>query len=261
MPLIGLVPIVDGWRNRTDTHVVLLESPSSQAAEAYRSMRTAVQFLGIDQPIGIIGVTSPGAGDGKTTTTANLAASFARAGQRVVILSGDLRRPRIHNFFAATNDTGLTSVILGELSVDDAIQDVEHVPLLRILASGPIPPNPAEVLSLDRVHTIVDAIALTTDIILIDCPPILPVTDALLISRIVDGMLVVASAGITKKRDLQHGANYFDRWELLSWEPSSTVYHNGLDTATTTATTTAMTIGPRRNRLTAQHDARRAEPA
>jgi capsular exopolysaccharide synthesis family protein len=129
--------------------------------------------------------------------------SFARAGQRVIIVSGDLRRPRIHNFFDAPNDSGLTSIILGELSADEALHEVTGEPRLRVLASGPIPPNPAEVLSLERVRTLIDTIAMTADIVLIDCPPVLPVTDALLISRLVDGMLIVASAGNTKKRDLE----------------------------------------------------------
>ena len=181
----------------------MLETPTSQAAEAYRSMRTAVQFLGLDKPLKVIGITSPAAGDGKTTTIANLAVSFARAGQRVVVVSGDMRRPRIHTFFGVANDTGLTSVLLDHEPAGHGLRTVEGEPYIRVLASGPIPPNPAEVLSLDRVRTLIADIAQGAEIVLIDCPPTLPVTDALLLSRLIDGMLIVASAGVTKRRDLQ----------------------------------------------------------
>jgi succinoglycan biosynthesis transport protein ExoP len=203
LSLVGLVPAVETWRKQSETHVVMLEDASSQAAEAYRSMRTAVQFLGIDKPLKVVGVTSPSAGDGKTTTVANLAVTFARSGRRVIVVSGDMRRPRIHQFFGVSNDFGLTSVLLGESSAGDGLQPVPGEPLMRLLASGPIPPNPAEVLSLDRVRTLIESIARSADLVIIDCPPTLPVTDALLLSRLVDGMIIVASAGITKCRDLQ----------------------------------------------------------
>ncbi|MCU4187261.1 polysaccharide biosynthesis tyrosine autokinase [Acidiferrimicrobium sp. IK] len=202
LPIIGMVPMVDSWKNPGETHLALVEDPDSQVSEAYRTLRTAVQFLSIDEPKQVIAVTSSTPGEGKSTTVANLAVSLARAGHRVIVMSCDLRRPRLHAFFADSNDIGLTSVLLGEVPLASALLEVPDEPWLRVLASGPIPPNPAEILSLDRVREVVDTLAEAADMVLIDCPPVLPVTDALLLSRLVDGMLVLASARTTTKRDL-----------------------------------------------------------
>ena len=141
-------------------------------------------------------------GEGKTTAVANLAVSFARAGQRVIVISCDLRRPRIHEFFGLRSETGLTSVLIGQAPLSDAILAVEGEPRLRVIPSGPVPPNPAEILSLKRVEDVVEVLGKNGDIVLLDCPPVLPVTDALLLSRLVDGILVVASAKSTSRRDL-----------------------------------------------------------
>jgi capsular exopolysaccharide synthesis family protein len=209
IPLVGLIPEVPGWRDRDDAHVITLESPQSVPAEAYRTLRTSVQFLGIEQPLTVVGVTSPNQGEGKTTTLANLAVSAAKAGLRVVIVCCDLRRPRIHTFFGQSNEIGLTSVLLGEASLDDAVQDIDEQPRLRLLASGPIPPNPAELLNVSRVEQVLQSLARTSDLVLIDCPPVIPVTDSLLISRMVDGMLVVGHARRTHKRELQRALELF----------------------------------------------------
>jgi capsular exopolysaccharide synthesis family protein len=201
-PVIGVIPLVDSWRGLSETHLALIEDPTSTVSEAYRTLRTAIQFLGIDESQRIIGITSSTPGEGKSTTVANLAVSFARAGQRVVVLSCDFRRPRIHAFFGLDNQLGLTSVLLGEASMQDSFNQVPDEPNLRIFPSGPVPPNPAEILSLDRVRIVVETLAENADIVLLDCPPVLPVTDALLISRLCDTMLVVTAAVITKKGDL-----------------------------------------------------------
>ncbi|MHB1533771.1 MAG: tyrosine-protein kinase domain-containing protein [Acidimicrobiales bacterium] len=203
VPVVGTVPLVDDWRDEHQTHVALVEDPTSLVSEAYRTLRTAVQFLGIDQPQRVIALTSSLPGEGKSTTVANLAVSFARAGRHVVVLSCDFRRPRMHEFFGLDNNVGMTSVLLGEVSLRDAIRSIEAEPNLQVLASGPIPPNPAEILSLDRARKLVDVLAENADIVLVDCPPVLPVTDTLLISRLVDGVLVLTAATRTKKHDLQ----------------------------------------------------------
>lgn len=202
LPVLGMIPVIDGWRRRDETHVSVMESPSSFAAEAYRTLRTSVQFQGMDRPLNVIGLTSAMAEEGKSTTVANLAVSLARAGQRVIVVSADLRRPRIHRFFGKENTVGMTSVLLGEVSAREAIQPVEHEPRLELLASGATTPNPAEILSLDRVRELVDWLATQADTVLLDCPPVLPVTDSVLLSRLVDGMMVLVSAQTTKRRDL-----------------------------------------------------------
>jgi capsular exopolysaccharide synthesis family protein len=202
LPVVGTIPKVPAWRGKGGPQVALLVDPSSNVAEAYRSLRTAVQFVGIDSPMRVVGITSALAGEGKTTAVANLAVSFSRSGLRVIVVSCDLRRPRIQEIFKVRNDVGLTSVILGRASVTDVMLPALNEPRLRLVPSGPIPPNPAEILSLDHIRTIVQTMIKNSDIVLLDCPPVLPVTDTLLLSRVVDGMLMVASARSTSRRDL-----------------------------------------------------------
>lgn len=201
-PVVGSIPDVNSWRRGSGTHVALLEDTDSAVSEAYRTLRTAVQFLGIDDPQRVIGITSSTPDEGKSTTTANLAVSFARAGQQVIAMSCDFRRPRLHLFFGLDNQTGATSVLLGQTTLQDAIRDVDDEPNLRVLPSGPVPPNPAEILSLDRVRQLINLLGDNADVLLIDCPPVLPVTDTLLISRLCDTMLVMAVANNTKREDL-----------------------------------------------------------
>jgi capsular exopolysaccharide synthesis family protein len=203
LPIVGTIPLVDSWKKKLAPHIAFHENADSDVSEAYRTLRTAIQFLGIDEAQRVIGVTSSTPEEGKSTAAANLAVSFARAGQRVIVVSFDFRRPRLHLFFGLENLVGATSVLLGTATLDQALQDVAQEPNLRVLSSGPVPPNPAEILSLDKVRQLVGVLAGEVDILLVDCPPVLPVTDTLLISRLCDSMLVVAVAAGTRKGDLR----------------------------------------------------------
>lgn len=203
LPVVGVIPRMSGWKNRAEPRLVSLTEPSSPAAEAYRTLRTSIQFIGVDRSLRTLQVTSPTSGDGKTTTIANLAVSLARAGQRVTVMSCDLRRPRIHEFFDISNDApGFTSVVVGAASLSSALQDVGGNSQLRLLLSGPIPPNPSELLSSRRAAQVISALAGQSDVVLIDCPPVLPVTDAAVLSSHVDGTLLVATAGATTGKQL-----------------------------------------------------------
>jgi len=202
LPIVGLIPMVDAWKAKGSHHLALVEDPTSNVSEAYRTLRTSVQFLSIDEPKHVVGVTSSVPNEGKTTAVANLAVSFARAGQRVIVVSCDLRRPRLHTFFGDGDRHGLTSVLLRQCTLGEALHPVKGEPNLRVMPSGPVPPNPAEILSLDRVREVVDTLVQNCDLVLLDCPPVLPVTDTLLVSRLADGMLVLASAKTTSRRDL-----------------------------------------------------------
>ena len=142
VPVIGLIPEVPGWKTKEKSRLVAMESPRSVPAEAYRALRTAIDFIGLDHPMRTLQVTSPGQGEGKTTTLANLGITLATAGKRVVIVCCDLRRPRIHEFFGLDNTVGFTSTLLGERPVSAALQNVPGVPRLRLLASGPLPAQP-----------------------------------------------------------------------------------------------------------------------
>ncbi|HUP85935.1 MAG TPA: polysaccharide biosynthesis tyrosine autokinase [Acidimicrobiales bacterium] len=202
VPVLGLIPALGGWKDRKEALVVSLTDAKSPASEAYRTLRTSVQFLGLDRPLKVIQVTSPSASEGKSTTIANLAVALARAGKRVVVVDADLRRPRIHHFFGLDHTVGLTSIMLGEVTLGAAIQRVPAVDGLYLLASGPVPPNPSEVLAGEACGEVLVELAASCDIVLIDCPPVLPVTDASVLSHRVDGTLVVATAGDTEKRQL-----------------------------------------------------------
>ncbi len=201
-PNVGLIPHVPGWKDRTEPVVVTLTDPTSPAAEAYRSLRTSIQFAALDRPLRTILVTSPSAGEGKSTLLSNLGVALAQVGQRVIITCCDLRRPRLHEFFGLDNSVGFTSVVLGELPAFAALQRVKGQPNIRILASGPLPANPSELLSTERAVEVLAALTGEADIVLIDSPPILPVTDAAVLTRMVDGTLLVVTAGSTTRKQV-----------------------------------------------------------
>ncbi|MDP8988381.1 MAG: polysaccharide biosynthesis tyrosine autokinase [Actinomycetota bacterium] len=201
LDVLALIPAVEGWKDRQRPYVVSLSEPTSPAAEAYRSLRTAVQFIGLNQPVRVIQLTSPNASEGKTTTLANLAVALANAGQRVVVVCCDLRRPRIHEFFGLDNAVGFTSVLLGEFPLSAALQTVPGLGRLALLPSGPPPPNPSELLASVRTAEVFAALKTECDVVLVDSPPALPVTDATVLSRIVDATILVGTAGRTTRRE------------------------------------------------------------
>ena len=200
--VLGLIPTVEGWKDKASSVVVSLSHPESAAAEAYRGLRTSVQFLGLDRPLKVIQFTSPNASEGKTTTLANLAVALARAGQRVVVVCCDLRRPRVHEFLGLRSDPGFTSVLLGEMELSEALQAVQSEGRCSLLAAGPSPPNPSELLSSHRAEELFTMLRKECDVVLIDTPPVLPVTDALVVSRLVDATIVVATAGRTTRKEM-----------------------------------------------------------
>lgn len=155
LEVLGMIPAVSEWKAKDEARVVSVNEPASPPAEAYRTLRTAVQFLGLDRPVSLIQVTSANAQEGKTTTLANLGVAFARAGQRVVLLCCDLRRPRIHDFFGLSNARGFTNVLLGEVPLARALQPTS-IDRLFVLASGVLPTNPSELLASRRVRELLD---------------------------------------------------------------------------------------------------------
>jgi capsular exopolysaccharide synthesis family protein len=201
VPTLGLIPAVSGWKNPEEERVVSLLDPRSPTTEAYRSLRTSIQFLGLDHPVHVLQITSPSASEGKTTTLANLGVALASTGRRVILISSDLRRPRIDRFFGLNDTVGLTSVILGEVPLAAAIQRVPDVDGLSILAAGTSPPNPSELLGSARAGEVFAALRDDFDMVLLDSPPVLPVTDAAVLSAQADATLLVATAGKTRRRD------------------------------------------------------------
>ncbi len=203
LPVLGLIPAVDHWKDRAIALVSEATKEERLAAEAYRSLRTSVLFLGLDRQMRSIQVTSPLQGEGKSTTAANLAVTLAQAGTRVIAMCCDLRRPRLHEFFGLSNDKGFTSVLLGLDPLQNVVQHVPGIPNLKLVASGPVPTNPSELLLSDRAANIITVLQTQCDVLLIDCPPVLPVTDAVAMSQRVQGTIVVVSAGETSRRELR----------------------------------------------------------
>jgi capsular exopolysaccharide synthesis family protein len=205
LAVVGVLPQVSAWKKRQEARLVSATSPSAHATESYRTVRVALKFLALGNPVRSVQITSPLPFEGKTTTAANLAVTASRAGERVLVVSCDLRRPRLHQFFGLANDVGLTTVLLEEVQLEDAIQwaDGEGDHRIAVLASGPLPPNPAELLASDATAKILRAAINEYDLILVDGPPVLPVVDALILSGLVDATLILATAGKTKKRAIE----------------------------------------------------------
>jgi len=211
IPMLGLIPVIDHWRDRKKPFLVTKTRPSSPPSEAYRVLRTSIQFRALENPTKVLQITSPSAGAGKTTTAANLAWIMADAGQRVVVLDCDLRQPRIHEFFGLTNEVGFTSVLLGEVELEDALRRVPDQPGLLVLPTGPVSPNPSEVLSSAGTQQIFKDLGAHADVIIVDSAPVLPVTDAAVLSTHADAMLLVVSAGMDKGRDVVRSIEMLDQ--------------------------------------------------
>jgi succinoglycan biosynthesis transport protein ExoP len=201
---LGAIPAIGTGRKRDSARVIALDEPSSAAAEAYRALRTSVQIVGLRQPVQTLLVTSPASAEGKTTTLVNLGVTLARQGKRVALVDLDLRRPRIAEYLGLRNDVGFMSVLLGEAPLSEALQEIPVRPggTLHVLGSGPLPPNPSEVLGTQRVTELLRSLQANVDFVLVDSPPLLPVTDSLVLSRRVDGVIVVAWPGRTRRNQL-----------------------------------------------------------
>jgi capsular exopolysaccharide synthesis family protein len=154
-------------------------------------------FSSLDKPLDSFLVTSAGPGEGKSLTTANLGVAFAQYGKDVIIVDADLRKPTQHRIFGIDNSLGLTSVMLGELSIQEALHRIEET-RLSVMTTGPLPPNPAELLGSERMKEIIEELKAKADIVIFDTPPVVAVTDAALLASRMDGVLLVLAAGKVK---------------------------------------------------------------
>jgi len=209
-PVLAMIPAVPSWR-RSAPLVVTVTEPNSPAAESYRSLRTSLQFARQERQLSSLLVTSPGVGEGKTSTLANLGVVFAQAGEQVLLVSCDLRRPRIGAFFGLDEHAGLTSVLLGERTLEEMVQPVPGFDRLSLLPAGPVPSNPAELLNSAHALDIFTRLRDQYDLVLIDSPPMLPVTDATILSRHADATLMLAAAGQTRRADLHRAVEKLDQ--------------------------------------------------
>ena len=173
------------------------EQPMSGVAEAARVIRTSLLFMDPDKPYRTMLVTSAGPSEGKTTVATCIAITLAQTGQRVALIDCDLRRPRVHRVFHTGSEVGVTTCLI-EGSIDDAVFE-SGVPNLSIIPAGPIPPNPAEILHSDKFRQFLRQVGERFDRVIIDSPPIVPVTDAAILSTLVDGTVLVVRALKTTK--------------------------------------------------------------
>lgn len=183
-------------RNTANTTAELIThvDPMSAASEAFRVLRTNLQFMGLDKPLKSILITSATPGEGKSTVAANLAVTFAQAGLNVCLIDADLRRPRVAKLFGVDNWRGLTTAVVSQSGLEADLQP-SGVPGLTLLTSGPIPPNPAEMLGSARMSRLLEGFEARFDMVIIDSPPTLAVTDAAVLAPKVDGVILVIRSG------------------------------------------------------------------
>ncbi|MFB5065673.1 MAG: CpsD/CapB family tyrosine-protein kinase [Candidatus Wallacebacter cryptica] len=176
-----------------ERRLVVQEDPKAVSSEAFRTLRTNLQFASPDVELRAVLFTSPGPVEGKSTVSSNLAVSVAQTGTEIVLVDSDLRKPTVHKIFGLNNSVGLTSVLTGQIKLEDAVQKTK-IDGLSVLTSGPIPPNPAELLQSKSMRGIVERLKQEHERVLFDAPPVLPVADAMILSAYVDGVIMVISA-------------------------------------------------------------------
>ncbi len=186
-----------------DRDLIVAANPESGVAEAARAIRTNLTFMSPDRPYKAICVTSAVPQDGKTTVGTSLAIVLAQSGKRVLLVDTDLRRPRLHRTFKVSNDIGVTMEVTGQATLDDCVQET-GIANLYVLTSGPIPPNPSEILQSERFRELVSTLRQKFDRVVFDSPPLLPVTDAAIISQYVDGVILVTRCFRTQRDAARH---------------------------------------------------------
>ncbi len=177
--------------------LITLTDPRSPVSEAYRSLRTNLSFYSLDNPLRSLVVTSPAAAEGKSTAIANLAVTMAQSGRKTILVDCDLRRPSLHTLFDLQSEPGLTDMILDEGGEPNLQQT--NVENLWLLASGPKPPNPADLLGSRKIDQLLEKLHEKADMVLFDAPPVIAVTDAAVLGAKVDGVLLVINAGKTRR--------------------------------------------------------------
>jgi capsular exopolysaccharide synthesis family protein len=197
-PVLGVIAADRGSKK---SPLIVDNHARSVRAEAFRQLRTNLQFIDATRPVGVLVVTSSIAGEGKSTTAINLAVSFSDSGRRVLLIEADLRRPRVAEYLGLEGAVGLTNVLVGQAAIDDVLQPWGRGGL-TVLPSGTIPPNPSELMGSPLMAELIIQLRKSFDMIIIDTPPLLPVTDAAVASRLADGVVVVVRYGKTTRNQV-----------------------------------------------------------
>lgn len=196
--------------SKRDPGLVVSGRPRSIVAEQFRTVRTNIQFSMIDQDLKTLVITSAGPGEGKSLTAANLATTFGSEDYRVLLVDADLRKPTVHDTFRLKNSTGLTTLLMNRRSeLTDMIYKTATEGLY-LLTSGPIPPNPADLLGSNRMDALVKEMKDTFDLVIFDMPPLLPVTDAQIMSGKTDGVVFVVRVGVAQKENILKAKEMLD---------------------------------------------------
>lgn len=210
-PVVGSIPFrTQEDKDSVAQHIVPFREGHSPAAEAFRRLRTNLQFLNVDNPPRVIVLTSSVGTEGKSETAVNLALALAEAGSRTLLVEADLRRPRVVNYMSMPDKVGLTNVLSGQASFKDVVQPTRHDGV-DLLACGPLPPNPSELLASDTAIRLIAELRNNYDYVIIDSPPLLPVTDGALLSRIADGALLVLRSHRTTTEQLGQAVDNLDK--------------------------------------------------
>lgn len=192
--------------------LVTVTDPLSPVSEAYRALRVNLQFAALDRELYTLLIASPGPGEGKSTTLANLAVTMAQVEQQVLMVDCDLRRPQLHALFGLDNDAGLTNMLIDDQALKSPPLQETGIAGLRLLPSGTLPTRPADLLGSKRMERVIARLREEADILLFDAPPIMVATDAAILATKVDGVLLVFSAGETKR---DHARRAIERLEKV----------------------------------------------
>lgn len=210
MPLFRKKRKVDNENLKHGVSLVSVTDPSSVVAEQFRTIRTNIQFSAVDKKIQSLVVTSAGPSEGKSTVSSNLAVVWAKQNEKVLLIDADLRRPTFHRTFNLLNAAGLSSYLSNNAVYEEIIQETE-VPNLSVISSGPVPPNPAELLNSRHINTLIERLEDEYDIIIFDAPPINTVTDAQLLANKADGVILVVPQGIAEKGGVTHAVEQLNK--------------------------------------------------
>jgi capsular exopolysaccharide synthesis family protein len=194
-PILAFVPHVRGRDRERVSQLIVHLDPRSPVAEAYRTIRAGVLSMAHKRDLKVLGITSPTQGEGKSMTSANIAAALGQTDKRVLVISADMRKPRIHEFFGAANDVGLSNVLEGELPFSEAVERADGG--IWVLAGGTFPTRPAELLQSPAMAELLAAARKQFDFVIVDCPPVLGLADCLAVLPLVDAVLFVVQADKT----------------------------------------------------------------
>jgi receptor protein-tyrosine kinase len=206
LPVLGSVPLLE----TRDAEVFLERDPQGIGGEAFRKIRTAIGFSGIDHPLKAVLITSSVAQEGKTTLAANLAIAYAQGGFRTLLVEADLRRPSLHRVFGTFGMRGLTTAIVGTVPLDEAVVSTEFRNL-SVLLAGAIPPNPVELLGSEQMIDVMRRLRSSFDVLIVDSPPLGPVADPATLAGLCDGVVLVARSGRTDRTKLLDSVQLVER--------------------------------------------------